>query len=335
MDCCTFANLMKGKIFQFVKTWILPISIAVGVLGYLIYVHIPELNFTHHAVNCFVNIANPFLLFCMLLLSFCKIDFREIRPRPWMIYLLLVQIVGCTVFTIPLFLFPDSAYRILLEGGMLMFVCPTACAAVVVSYKLGGKMENVIAYTIVSNIAAAILFPLIIALLSTTSGHIADVTFFSTFLKILCHVFPILILPMFVAEFLRHFMPRVHTYLAANTEAAFYIWALTLVFCMGISTKVLLESNIQPSMLLFLALTILVCFDLQFRLGHKIGLRHSDRVAGGQTLGQKNTSFAIWLAYSFMTPVTALASGIYILYQNCFNSWQIYRKDNRKPYNRK
>ena len=189
------------RVVQFIKTWILPISIATGVLGYLLYIRIPELDFTHHAVSCFVNIANPFLLFCMLLLSFCKINFREVRPRPWMMKLLLVQICGCIAFTVPLMLFPETPYRILLEGGMLMFVCPTACAAVVVSYKLGGKMENVIAYTVVSNIAAAILFPLLIAMIPTDSS--VNTQFFPTFFKILCHVFPILILPMFVAEFLR------------------------------------------------------------------------------------------------------------------------------------
>ncbi|MBQ0062741.1 MAG: transporter [Prevotella sp.] len=311
---------------RLLKTWILPISIAIGIAGYLVYVSIPSLDFTHHAVAEFVNWANPALLFCMLLLSFCKVNFGDIKVRRWMLIMLLVQVVGCVLFLVPLLLFPHSSLRLLFEGGVLMFVCPTATAAVVVSYKLGGKIENVIAYTIVSNIAASVLFPLVISLITVQSFSALVLSF----LKILLHVFPVLILPMITAAFLRRFFPRCHSYLARNTEVAFYIWAVTLVFCMGISTKALLESDISWQMLVALSFVVLFCFDMQFRIGHRIGKKHRDRVSGGQTLGQKNTSFAIWLAYTFMTPVTALASSIYIIYQNCFNSWQLYKQEKER-----
>ena len=50
----------------------------------------------------------------------------------------------------------------------------------------------------------------------------------------------------------------------------------------------------------------------------------------GQALGQKNTVFAIWFAYTFMTPVTAIAGGFYSVWHNIVNTWQLYRKNHCK-----
>jgi BASS family bile acid:Na+ symporter len=69
---------------------------------------------------------------------------------------------------------------------------------------------------------------------------------------------------------------------------------------------------------------------LQFALGHKIGERYSDRVTAGQSFGQKNTMFLIWVAYTFMNPVTSLAGGLYSIWHNLYNSWQLYRERNHE-----
>ena len=45
-------------------------------------------------------------------------------------------------------------------------------------------------------------------------------------------------------------------------------------------------------------------------------------------LGRKNTMFALWLALTFLEPVTALAPIFYILFQNLYNArqmWQVSR----------
>ena len=48
-------------------------------------------------------------------------------------------------------------------------------------------------------------------------------------------------------------------------------------------------------------------------------------VTAGQSLGQKNTVFAIWMGYTFMTPETAIVGGLYSIWHNIYNSWQLYR----------
>ena len=49
------------------------------------------------------------------------------------------------------------------------------------------------------------------------------------------------------------------------------------------------------------------------------------KVTAGQSLGQKNTIFLIWLAYTFMTPETAIIGGLYSIWHNVYNSWQLRR----------
>ena len=58
--------------------------------------------------------------------------------------------------------------------------------------------------------------------------------------------------------------------------------------------------------------------------GKKIGRRYDDSISSGQALGQKNTVFAIWMGYTFFTPVTAVAAGFYSVWHNVVNSYQLY-----------
>ena len=56
-----------------------------------------------------------------------------------------------------------------------------------------------------------------------------------------------------------------------------------------------------------------------------MGEREGERISGGQACGQKNTVFAIWLGYTFLDPVTALAGGYYSIWHNVINSYQLYK----------
>ena len=51
-------------------------------------------------------------------------------------------------------------------------------------------------------------------------------------------------------------------------------------------------------------------------------------IEAGQSLGQKNTAFAIWVATAFLNPLSSVGPGCYILWQNTINSVEIwlYRK---------
>ena len=67
------------SLFRFVKNWILPISMAFGVIAYFVYVNIPFLEPTRPFVNRTVEIVQPLLIFGMLFLTFCRVDVKDLH----------------------------------------------------------------------------------------------------------------------------------------------------------------------------------------------------------------------------------------------------------------
>lgn len=107
---------------------------------------------------------------------------------------------------------------------------------------------------------------------------------------------------------------------------AFYLWTLALIIVMGQTTRSVVEGNISVGEELLIAFWALVVCVLQFWLGKYIGGRHDNRISGGQALGQKNTVLAIWMAYTYLNPASAIAPGSYVVWQNMINSWQLWKK---------
>ena len=74
------------------------------------------------------------------------------------------------------------------------------------------------------------------------------------------------------------------------------------------------------------ALAGLAACAVQFFLGKNIGSAYHDRISAGQALGQKNTVLAIWMACTYLNPLSSVAPGSYVIWQNLFNSWQLWKK---------
>ena len=165
------------------------------------------------------------------------------------------------------------------------------------------------------------MVPLVFPLVEPT-----DIAFGESFLRILGKVFPLLLFPFFTAVLLRRFFPSVHRFLVGLKDMAFYLWALALIIVMGQTTRSVVEGNISVGEELLIAFWALVVCVLQFWLGKYIGGRHDNRISGGQALGQKNTVLAIWMAYTYLNPASAIAPGSYVVWQNIINSWQLWKK---------
>ena len=89
---------------------------------------------------------------------------------------------------------------------------------------------------------------------------------------------------------------------------------------------ILKQENPDYSTEIFLALGALTACAIQFLSGTIIGGIRYDRISGGQSLGQKNTVLAIWIALVYMQPLSSFAPASYVLWQNLLNSWRIWRK---------
>ncbi len=107
---------------------------------------------------------------------------------------------------------------------------------------------------------------------------------------------------------------------------AFYIWAVSLTLAIAMSVKALVHSRASAALLIGIAVVSVVACAVQFAFGHYVGKAHGDKVSATQSCGQKNTVFAIWLGYTFLNPLTALAGGFYSIWHNVYNSWQLRNK---------
>ena len=324
----------------------LPIAMVTGASLYLIYHFLPE---PVHRIGPFldnlVSVLQPLLIFSMLFLTFCGIEPRDLKPHRWHWWLLLIQgglfsLLGLVVIWGLRNLPGGQDYAILVESAMLCLICPTATAAAVVTRKLGGDMAGITTYTILINMLTAVLVPLFVPLIRPVDG----VDFFAAFSMILAKVFPLLIMPCLCAWLVRYMFPRLHRRLLDFADMPFYIWAVALTLAIAVSVRYLMASTLGLGLIAGMAVVSLISCVFQFMAGRYVGSRYRPRrkevsqeaarrgrlvrtITAGQSLGQKNTVFAIWMGYTFMTPETAIVGGLYSIWHNIYNSWQLRRAE--------
>ena len=328
-----------------IKEWMLPIAMLTGASVYLLYNVMPEpVHRAGPVLAEIVSMLQPLLIFSMLFLTFCRIEPKDLKPHRWHWWLLAVQgglftLLGLVAWWI-LRTFPDYAYNniVLIESAMLCLICPTATAAAVVTRKLGGDVPGITTYVVLINLLAAVLVPLIVPLIHPQQG----MDFWTAFNVIIAKVFPLLITPCLFAWLVRYLFPKVHRRLLKYPDLPFYIWSVALALAITVTTKSIIRSDMSISLLLMIAAVSLMCCIFQFSAGRYIGSRYKPRradasaevlargkavrkVTAGQSLGQKNTVFAIWMAYTFMTPETAIVGGLYSIWHNVYNTWQLRR----------
>ena len=305
---------------RFLKNWTLPIAMLIGTLAYLMFAKWSFLAPAKPYVNSFVSIITPWLIFAQLLLTFCKIDLKELKPKRWHLWLLMIQGFSCALTAGILLCVPmGELSKGFWEGMMVCLICPTATAAAVITGKLGGNAATLTTYTLLSNLLGAVMVPLVFPLVEPHEG----LTFWVAFLKILSKVFPLLLAPFFVALFLKRYVRNVHRWLMEHSGMAFYIWAFALALVMGQTARSLINSNLSAWLV---ALGGLFTCAVQFLLGKRIGSVYHDRISAGQALGQKNTVLAIWMASAYLHPLATIAPGSYVLWQNIVNSYQLWKK---------
>lgn len=314
------------NLVRFLKDWTLPVAMAAGVSGYFLFAEAGALSPLRPAAGRAASALTPALVFAQLLLVFCKVRPSELRVRALHGWLLAVQLAACLGLAGALAWCPAGAVRHeVLEGAMVCFICPTATAAAVVTGKLGGSAATLTTYTLLSNLLAAAVVPLVFPWVEPHAG----VSFWGAFLRILGKVFPLLICPFLLACALRRFAPGAHGWLVARGGAAFYLWGVALAIVSG-QTAALLAGSAAPARVKWLlALAGLAACAAQFWTGKRIGGRFGERVSGGQALGQKNTVLGIWMAQAYLDPLSSVAAGSYVLWQNSFNSWQLWRRRRR------
>ncbi|MBQ9200773.1 MAG: transporter [Bacteroidales bacterium] len=314
-----------NHVLRFLKDWALPVSMAVGIAAYFLFEALPLTPRIHTLARQGVGIVQPALIFCMLFLSFCKVDPAKIRLRRWHLWLALIQ--SGSFILMALFIrysHCSQNMQILIESAMICLICPTATAAVVVTDKLGGNMAAIVTYTMIANIMTALVASLFIPMISPE----VEISFIKAFSAIIVKVFSLLVMPLILAVAVRYLLPGLHRLVLKTKDLAFYLWTVGLALALTVTTRSIVHSTVPVVFIIGIGIISLLCCIFQFRTGWAVGRRYNDQITAGQALGQKNTIFIIWMAYTFMNPITAVAGGLYSIWHNLINSWQLYKKRN-------
>ena len=259
------------------------------------------------------GMLTPVFIFTMLFFTFCRVDARRIRLSWMHLWLLLFQAVASVGAY-----YAFAAFDVVIaQGAMICILAPVAMAAVVIGGMLGANLETMAAYSLLCNIAIALYAPMLLHAFGNGECTMA---------QILQKVSPLLIAPFVAGQFCRFCLRRVSDWVSAHGYLSFYIWLLSLIVIIGRTTCFLLDQRqASRSTEIILALVALVICLLQFGLGRYIGRHYGDTVAGGQSLGQKNTVLAVWLSQAFLDPISSVAPTAYIVWQNIVNSYQLWR----------
>ncbi len=292
-----------------VRTIAMPSAMAVGALLCRPIVALDSLT---------NQMLTPALIFTMLFFTFCRVEPRNMRLEAMHGWLLLFQVV----VSVAVYLLLAQWNEVIAQGVMICVLAPVAMAAVVIGAMLGADVARMATYSLLCNLAIAILAPVMLSVVG--NGE-------CSFFEITARVVPLLILPFLVAQLLRKVAPKSAAWIGSHGYISFGLWLASLAIIIG-RTMVFIMEYPSPNIYIELVMALLagvICI-LQFVVGRRIGRRYGDTAAGGQSLGQKNTVLAIWMAQSFMNPLSSIAPTAYIIWQNIVNSYQIYLHDKKE-----
>ncbi|MBR5029083.1 MAG: transporter [Bacteroidales bacterium] len=293
------------------RNLVLPIAIVLGLI--------------FHSYCRTLQVCVPYLIFTILLLNFVATDIKKLRFTAMDALLMLVQVsLSLGIYIILALCGVDE---IVSQGVLVGVLCPVAASVVVISCMLGANRETVTAYTIFDNLLVAVLAPVIFSFV----GEHQDMPFGESFLLIIRRVGPIIGLPFFVAWLLQSLLPKANAFLVRYRGLSFYLWAMALLITLGQTIDFIFkkgEENIT-SIVILGVVSVVFCV-VQFGVGKLIGRHYGDTIAGGQLLGQKNSALGIWMANTYLNPLSAVFPALYSIWQNLFNSWQLWRHDKRE-----
>lgn len=296
------------------RSLILPLAIIFGLLF-------------HHWCSILV-IGVPYLIFTILLLNFTAVDIRQLKLLKMTgmnISLLLFQIL----VSLGGYLLAKGVggNEIIAQGVLIAIICPVAASSVVISCILGANRETVTAHVILGNLMVAVVAPIFFSFI----GVQQQMPFFESFWLILKRVSPIIAFPFFIAFGLQLWVPKVNGAIARFKGWSLYFWSLALAITLGQTINFIFlhgRENLYSIMILG-GISIFIC-AVQFAVGKLIGKKYGDTVAGGQMLGQKNSALGIWMANIYLNPLASVSIALYSIWQNLFNSWQMYVHEKRK-----
>lgn len=289
------------------KSLVLPIALVAG-------------YFLRHLCSA-LAVAVPYVIFAILVLTFSGVRLTSLRPSWLDLWIAAIQAVA----SIGLYWLLRSLTHdeILAQGGLMCVLCPVASSVTVVAAMLGANPVRTTTYTILGNLLVSVVAPVYISIIMDAE---ANTNFWDMFALIFVKIGVVIALPFVVVVCLQRFLPTVNAKMSEYKQFSFYLWAFALFVTIGQTIDFVAGrwgENLANVVWLGV-ISLSICIS-QFCLGKALGRRYGDRIAGGQMLAQKNSAMGIWMLNTFLNPVASVGLAFYSIWQNIFNSWQIYR----------
>lgn len=290
-----------------VRTYSMPVAMVVGVL---LHDHLGRLDF-----------LSPYLIASMLFVTFTRVKASKLRLQKIHLGQLAIQLLGGV--GVYLALRWCGVSEIVCQGAMICVFIPTAMASVVVGGMLGANVTTMTTFTLLSNMSVALVAPILFSFVGVNT----DLSFAASFWLVFRRLLLLVVMPFVVAQLLGKVAPKAFDYVRRHQSWSFYLWLASLTILMASTTNfILAQPRENVGLEITMALVAGVLCVGQFAIGRWWGKRCGDKIAGGQSVGQKNTLLAILLAQSYLHPLSSVAPAAYIVWQNLINSFQLSRK---------
>lgn len=261
-------------------------------------------------------------LVVMVFLSALRIRFSDLRPRRehWML-------LGVNVLmgVVPYFFLKTllPAHQVLALTAFFVGITPTATAAPVVVAFLNGRIGFALTGFTISNICISLF---LLALLPLVTGNLtAD--FIGNVAVTLAEV---IALPFLLSLAVRKLYPKAREWPKHCKTFSFALWSFTLFVLAAVARQHFIDhpDESRLEVLAIAGISLAVCVA-NFAIGRALAPRRYSRESS-QLLGQKNTTFSMYLALQYAGALVAMGPIFYVLWHNCWNAWQMYSYDRRR-----
>jgi BASS family bile acid:Na+ symporter len=260
-----------------------------------------------------------YLLMAMLFFAFLDIEFKLGSFQKSVLWILLAN--EALAFVAYAVLVPFNLTLAL--AAFMTAIAPTAIAAPVVISFIEREVEYVVAAVVLTNIASALVVP---AALPFLIGAQVQISVW----EILQPVLIVMFVPLILSQLVRRLPQDAQAFIRKGKSISFPIWLASLFIISANASDFLRNGNTGSiAMLAVIALVALAICIVNFGVGALLGGRNHWQETG-QALGQKNLSFVIWVAITFINPLVAMGPMFYIVYHHLYNSWLIYQFEKQR-----
>ncbi|MCX6169659.1 MAG: hypothetical protein NTX65_09970 [Ignavibacteriales bacterium] len=254
--------------------------------------------------------------FLMTMLFFSFLDARlekEIIRKSH--FIILATIIGSSILVYFL-LKPVSL--VLAQTAFITAIAPTAIAAPVIISLKKGNVAFVSFSLLLNNIVIALLIPFLLPLLMNSNSDISVG-------QVLLPIIITLSAPFAAAQLTKKFLPKAWKALVGWKDSSFYILIINIYIATSEASQYLRSGLASElAIVLLISLTSAALCLLFFTMGWFIGGKEFAAEAS-QSLGQKNNAFTIWISLSFVSPIASLGPIFYVLFQNFYISWELFK----------